>query len=123
MPSEKHLRIHPALRERAREFRQPLTPAEADLWRALRGRNLSGYKFRRQHPIDRFIVDFYCAEKKLVIEVDGDVHATQEAYDAARTEWLEAQGYIVIRFTNTDVLKNPDRVAAEILRRLEELNR
>jgi very-short-patch-repair endonuclease len=64
-------------------------------------------------------VDFYCAEAKLIIEVDGDFHVTHEAYDATRTEWLEGQGYRVIRFTNNHILKNLDEVAMEILRSLE----
>jgi type I restriction enzyme R subunit len=67
-------RIEPMILQRARELRQPQTPAEEKLWYWLRDSQLEGMKFRRQHPIGRFIVDFYCAEKKLVIEVDGDTH-------------------------------------------------
>ena len=70
------------------KLRHPQTPAEATLWQHLRNRNL-GYKFRRQHPIDRFIIDFYCAEAKLCIEIDGSSHfeTEQEEYDKARTEF------------------------------------
>jgi len=69
-------------------------------------RQLAGYKFRRQQPIGRFIVDFYCADVKLVIELDGDSHAGQVEYDSARTQWLEDREYHVIRFSNWDVHKN-----------------
>jgi very-short-patch-repair endonuclease len=100
-------RIHPTILARAREMRHPQTPAEATLWRALRNRQ-TGHKFRRQHPIYRFIIDFYCAQAKLLIEVDGESHfqPDQEEYDKARTEYLEELGYKVIRFTNNDVKYN-----------------
>ena len=113
-------RIYPPILLRARELRHPQTPAEANLWRHLRDRNL-GYKFRRQHPIDRFIVDFYCAEAKLCIEIDGGSHfeSEQEEYDNARTEILEELGYQVIRFTNEDVRYNIHAVVDEIIRVVE----
>src|SRR5262245_3421700 len=97
-------RIHPTIRQFARELRQPQTPAEATLWQHLRNRNL-GHKFRRQHPIKIFIIDFYCAKAKLLIGIDGESHfqETQMEYDQARTEYLETLGYKVIRFTNDDV--------------------
>ncbi|MBI3734781.1 MAG: endonuclease domain-containing protein [Chloroflexi bacterium] len=109
-------RIYPPMLECAREMRHPQTAAEATLWRALRNRS-QRYKFRRQHPIDRFIVDFYCAEAKLCIEVDGDSHAerAQAEYDAARTAFLEEVGYRVIRFTNNDVCYSIHAVVNEIL--------
>jgi len=115
MSNEKRLRIHPAIRQRARKLRQPQTPAESRLWQRLRRRQLSGLYFRRQHPIGNFIVDFYCARSRLVVEVDGDVHSMQEEYDAARTEWLEEHGYRVIRFTNAEVLRQLDAVLESIL--------
>ncbi len=101
-------------------MRQPQTPAEATLWRALRGRNL-GYKFRRQHPIERFIIDFYCAQAKLCIEIDGASHGDPEqvAYDIVRTAYLEELGYRVIRFTNEDVRYHLNAVVAEIIRAIE----
>lgn len=113
-------RIHPIILQRAREMRHPQTPAEATLWHGIRNRNL-GYKFRRQHPIDRFIIDFYCALAKLCIELDGDSHleAGQMEYDAARTEYLEYLGYKVIRFTNNDVRYNIHAVVDEIVRVIE----
>lgn len=117
----KRLRIHPAIREFARELRQPQTPTEATLWRHLRNRNLK-YKFRRQHPIDFFIIDFYCADAKLLIEIDGDSHSTkeQQEYDNARTEYLEALGYKVIRFTNNDVRYNINSVVTVIIKEVEQ---
>ena len=113
-------RIHPVILARAREMRHPQTPAEATLWRALRNRQ-TGFKFRRQHPIFRFIIDFYCAKAKLLIEIDDESHfqPDQKEYDAARTEYLEGLGYKVIRFTNDDVRYNIDAVAGEILRMVE----
>jgi very-short-patch-repair endonuclease len=109
-------RIHPVILARAREMRRPQTPAEATLWRALRNRQ-TAFKFRRQHPIYRFIIDFYCAQAKLLIEVDGEWHLQpdQEEYDRARTEYLEELGYKVIRFTNDEVRHNLHAVAGEIL--------
>lgn len=109
-------RIHPAILAHAREMRHPQTPAEATLWRVLRNRQ-TGFKFRRQHPIYRFIIDFYCAEAKLLIEIDGTSHleSNQKEYDQVRTEYLEELGYKVIRFTNDDVRYNIKGVAGEIL--------
>ncbi|MDI3342037.1 MAG: endonuclease domain-containing protein [Sphaerobacter sp.] len=101
----------------ARLLRRHLTPAEAVLWDALRGRKLQGLKFRRQHPIGPYVADFYCPSLRLVIEVDGEVHDQQRAYDAARTEHLAAFGYRVVRLRNEDVLHDLDSV----LRRLAEL--
>ena len=114
-------RFYPPILQNAREMRHPQTPAEATLWRALRDRK-SGYKFRRQHPIDRFVVDFYCARAKLCIEIDGDSHLeqAQEEYDAARTAYLEEPGYKVIRFTNNDVRYQIHAVVDEIINRIED---
>jgi very-short-patch-repair endonuclease len=119
---ERRHRIHPVLRNRAREMRHPQTPAEAALWRALRSRNLK-YKFRRQHPIENFIADFYCAQARLFIEIDGSSHfeAAQKEYDLARTAVLEELGYKVIRFTNDYVRDNLDAVVEKIVRKNETL--
>ena len=102
-PTKLH-RIHPAILQRSRDFRHPLTPTEAKVWQAVRGRQL-GFKIRRQHPIGKFIVDFYCAEANLVIELDGDSHSPpdQASYASERTNWLEERGYRVIRFTAREV--------------------
>ena len=87
------------------------------LWRCLRGEQLGGWKFRRQHPIPPYIADFACIEAKLVVEVDGGQHA-DSAYDAARDEHLRLHGWRVLRFWNNDVLSNPEGVAEGILNTL-----
>lgn len=108
--------IHPAILARAKELRHPLTPQEHKLWQRLRAKQLYGLKFRRQHPLDRFILDFFCAEQRLVIEIDGFGHGQpdQHAYDQARTEWLEQRGLRVMRFTNIEVDPNLTGVLAAI---------
>ena len=99
---------------RARELRQQQTPAEEILWLCLRGRRLCGAKFRRQHNIGRFIVDFYCHEARLAIEVDGGVHDTQKERDAERDAWLAASGLTVLRFENEAVSDRLEGVLREI---------
>ncbi|WP_233501496.1 endonuclease domain-containing protein [Acaryochloris thomasi] len=98
----------------ARRLRNRLTPAEAKLWQALKNRKLGGLRFRCQHPIGRFIVDFYCPSCQLVVEIDGGVHQQQQDYDEARTEHLERYGYTVIRFSNKAVEQNLQTVLATI---------
>ena len=88
----------PARTQRSRTIRRDQTDVERKLWAALRGRQLSGFKFRRQHPVDRYFADFVCMEAKLVVELDGGQHAEQFEYDARRSEVLEAAGFRVIRF-------------------------
>ena len=116
LPMKKWHRIHPTILKFARELRQPQTIAEETLWRHLRDRKLD-YKFRRQHPIDNFIIDFYCAKAKLCIEIDGDSHTNknQDEYDQSRTEYLKELGYKVIRFTNNDVRYSVNAVIDEII--------
>ncbi len=87
----------PTLVPRARVLRADATPAERDLWQIVRGGKL-GLRFRRQQPIGPFIVDFYCAEVGLVVELDGAGHAERADYDDRRTRWLEANGLTVLRF-------------------------
>lgn len=98
--------------QRARALRQSRTTPEAKLWQPLRNGRVAGFKFRRQHPIGRYVADFCCESAKLVVEVDGDSHAGDEAEarDADRTAWLLKQGYRMIRFTNEDVHKRFDAV-------------
>lgn len=96
----------PQTEQAARYLRQLLTPAETHLWNALRCRQLAKLKFRSQHPVGRFIVDFYCPSCKLIIEVDGGIHTQQKAYDEARTKQLQSFGYRVLRFSNEEVLHN-----------------
>ena len=111
-------RVDPAILERARELRREMTPQERKLWSRLRRKQLYGLRFRRQHPIYRFILDFYCHQRRLAVEIDGHSHAErdQRAYDSARTEWLEARGVRVIRFTNRQVDTNIEGVLSEIAR-------
>jgi very-short-patch-repair endonuclease len=99
----------------AKRLRRNQTDAERVLWFELRDRRLDGLKFKRQVAIDRFIVDFCCAEARLIIEVDGGQHATRMAEDSDRMKVLEAMGYLVLRFWNNDVLQNAAGVLEEIL--------
>ena len=105
---------------RARELRKNSTDTERALWKHLRLRQLGGYKFRRQQPIGQYIVDFVCLEKRLLIELDGGQHSELVDYDSARTAWLGAQGFRLLRFWNNQVLAEIDAVKALILRSLEE---
>jgi very-short-patch-repair endonuclease len=95
-------------------MRREPTPAEKVLWDVLRGRGLDGLRFRRQHPVGRFVLDFYCPIHKLAVEVDGEVHDAQQERDAERTAVIEAHGYRVIRFRNEEVLDNLPGVLARI---------
>jgi very-short-patch-repair endonuclease len=90
------------------------TPAEAALWEHLRDRRLAGFKFRRQYALDGFILDFYCAEAKLVVELDGASHVGRENYDRDRTIWLEVSGLEVIRFPNQSIFDNIEKVLSSI---------
>ncbi|HEX8359615.1 MAG TPA: DUF559 domain-containing protein [Longimicrobium sp.] len=103
----------PEIGARARELRHAPTRAEDFLWNGLRGWKLA--KFRRQHPFERFILDFYCPAAKLCVEVDGDIHDEQVERDAARTEILNAHGIRVIRFRNEEVIAD----TRSVLRRIE----
>lgn len=102
--------------EAARRLRRSLTPAEEVLWQALRGGQLAGLRFRRQHPVGTFVLDFYCATFKLVVELDGGVHDGQVEEDAARTQRLSEYGYRVLRFRNEEVLGDMGSVLERILR-------
>lgn len=111
----------PDIEQAARHLRHRLTPAEAKLWKALRNRQLNGLRWRSQHPIGRFIVDFYCPACRLVVEVDGEIHQHQQDYDQARTNLLQAYGYTVIRFSNQEVETNLKEVLATILHQASTL--
>ena len=100
---------------RARELRVQATGAEKILWEHLRNRRLNGIKFRRQHPLGPYIVDFYCPAHRLVVEIDGGLHSYQEEHDQARTQELEDYGYKVIRFWNYEVEQNLDTVLDTIV--------
>jgi very-short-patch-repair endonuclease len=118
MPSD--WRASKPVKQAATELRHNTTRAEKRLWGALRRRQIDGLRFRRQHPIGRFIVDFCCVEKQLVIEVDGGVHQFTGDYDATRQESLEACGYRVLRFTNEQIRENLDGVVEAIRMALAE---
>ena len=99
----------------ARKLRLTPTDAEIRVWSRLRRKQLEGFRFRRQHPLGPYVVDFFCAEAKLIVEVDGGQHADD---GEARTLWLEARGYRVIRFWNNDVLANTEGVLEAIRQEL-----
>lgn len=97
---------------KARALRRKMTKAEVLLWGALRKRAVNDARFRRQHPVGPYIADFACPAARLVIEVDGYTHWTEEqlAHDARRTKYLEAEGWKVVRLSNTDIYENMDGV-------------
>ena len=97
-----------------RKLRNNLTDAEKPLWRVLRGRQLSGVKFRRQHPYVNYILDFVSLEIKVIIEIDGGQHGEQAVYDTNRTSQLQAAGFQVIRFWNNEVLQDIEAVKEKI---------
>lgn len=100
----------------ARQLRKSWTDAELRLWQLLRNRSIGKHKFRRQHPVGRYVVDFICLEQQLVIEVDGSQHVDRDEQDKKRTVYLESQGFRVIRFWDNDVLMRTDGVK-QFLRR------
>ena len=108
-------------RDRARELRKSPTDAERALWRHLRLKQLAGHRFRRQHPVGPYIVDFFCFEKQLVVEIDGGQHSQQTGYDDERTAWLEGEGYTVLRFWNNEVFGQVGAVKQVILDTLQGL--
>ncbi len=89
-----------------------MTDAERRLWWQLRYKQLDGFRFRRQHPLDPYVVDFFCPEAHLIVEVDGGQHSPE--VDKKRQRWLESQGHRVLRFWNNDVLQNTEGVVATI---------
>ncbi len=105
---------------RARELRRKATRAETVLWNQLRGRRLQDFKFRRQHRVGPYILDFYCSRARLAIELDGGGHAEtdQATYDHERTRELESRGIRLMRFWNHDVLEQRRKVLAEIAKAL-----
>lgn len=105
----------PRLRERRKQLRSNLTPAEAKLWTFLQS-SKTGFKFRRQHSVGRYILDFYCPQKQFCIELDGAVHYTEKGakYDKIRTEYLRTANIRVLRFENKIVFENTNGVLEEI---------
>jgi len=112
--------MHGTLLKRSRQLRNEPTPAELRLWSHLRLKNLDGARFRRQYPIEGYIVDFCCIRKRLIVEVDGSQHADNAAYDERRTQILERQGFRVLRFWNGEVMQNIGGVVEAILAALQE---
>jgi very-short-patch-repair endonuclease len=104
----------------SRRLRREMTDAEQAIWKLLRGRRFADLKFRRQFPIGPYVADFCCVERKLVVELDGGQHVSQQVYDDEREEFIETQGFRVIRFWNDVVLRETDSVIAQILAVLEE---
>jgi very-short-patch-repair endonuclease len=102
----------------ARQLRKTSTDAERRIWHYVKSGRLSGYAFRRQHPMGNYIADYYCHSARLVIELDGDQHGEDRAmeYDRRRTDAMEQSGVEVIRFTNHEVMKDGESVALTILR-------
>ncbi len=96
--------------ELARKLRKNMTDAERRLWSRLRGEQFGGFKFRRQAPIGSFIVDFVCFERKVVIELDGGQHRLVSEQDEARTDWLNSQGFRVLRYWNHEVFEDLDSI-------------
>jgi very-short-patch-repair endonuclease len=112
-----------ALTPFARRLRRKSTDAEKRLWRALRDRRCRGHKFRRQHPVPPYVLDFYCEELKLAIELDGSGHGVedQKAHDERRTQFLERQGIRVIRFRNYSLLVEGSRLTEWLWREVEKM--
>ena len=106
----------PYLKTNRQELRKNQTPAEETLWKLLRKEKLEGRKFRRQHSIENYIVDFYCASEKLIIELDGVHHFEGETYlnDGVGEARLQQLNYRVIRFSNQQVLENPQTIVNKI---------
>jgi adenine-specific DNA-methyltransferase len=107
---------NPNLRGYARQMRKEPTTAEQVLWRLLRNRRLAGFKFRRQHPFGPYILDGFCVRAKLVVEVDGSPHSTQEGHarDSERDAYLAASGILVLRFWNSEIVNEREAVLERI---------
>jgi very-short-patch-repair endonuclease len=109
--------------EFARKLRNEMTDAEKRIWFALRGRHFMGLKFRRQHVIVPYIVDFICLELKLIIELDGGQHAFEKSRDTRRTKFLNDQGFQVIRYWNNEVLGNIEGVLTDLGLRVDDIRK
>jgi very-short-patch-repair endonuclease len=98
----------------ARDLRNNLTDSERLLWERLKSKQVDGCKFRCQHPVYRYILDFYCHEKLLAIEIDGDAHKDRKDYDEYRDDFLKSMGVLTLRFSNHDVMQDIDAVICKI---------
>jgi very-short-patch-repair endonuclease len=119
----KRRRSSVSIQERAQQLRQEQTSSEALLWQQLRAYRFGGYTFRCQHPIGRFIVDFYCAERRLIIELDGPIHERQREYDRICDERLRQQGYTIFRVTNEELVTDMNGVLERLSGLLRTLPR
>jgi very-short-patch-repair endonuclease len=108
------------MKDHVRELRKHSTDAEKHLWHFLRAKRLKGHKFRRQHLLYPFVVDFICLEKKLVVELDGGQHAEQSHYHEKRTLYLQSKGCRVLRFWNNEIFQETEAVLSEILYNLNK---
>ncbi|EAZ82428.1 endonuclease domain-containing protein [Algoriphagus machipongonensis] len=120
-----HHRASPEIFRRAKELRMKLTPSENILWERIRANRLNDLHFRRQHPVSKYILDFYCHQYRLGIELDGEIHnkIDQKARDVAREEDLKALGIHILRFKNSFVIQETDEVLKLILVEIENLNK
>ncbi len=117
------MKIHydPKLKQRSRDLRNNSTLSEVLLWNQIKGRKMKDYQFMRQKPIGNYIVDFYCSQLKLVIEIDGDSHVGKEERDQYRQLKMESLGIRFLRFTDLDTKKNMSGVILELINTIEEI--
>ncbi len=118
----KGIRTPPYIIELAKDLRNNMTESEKLLWSVLRLKQFDGYKFRCQHPIYRYILDFYCHEKRLAIEIDGKVHESQKEYDRYRDDFLQSLDIVTLRVKAEDVLNNIEFVKKVIKEKLSKIN-
>ncbi len=104
------IHYNPKLKDRARKLRKESTLSEVLLWNQLKGKQIDGYQFMRQEPIDNYIVDFFCSKLKLIIEIDGVSHIGKEKSDLKREEQLKSMGFSILRFCDLDIKTNMEEV-------------
>ena len=111
---DRWVRYNPRLKQIARKLRKDMTLSEILLWQQIKGKQLLGYDFHRQKPIDEYVVDYYCPRLKLIIEIDGDSHEGKEEEDKIRQEKLESLGLTVLRYWDWDVKSNVDGIVEHL---------
>ena len=117
--AKQNLGASPAITSRAQYLRRTMTETEKILWSKIRNKQQNGMYFRRQHPYNIYILDFYCFKSNLAIEIDGEIHLRQKVYDEERTKFLESSGLKVLRFTNEDIKTRIDWVLMIIKKHLK----